>query len=135
MCIRDRDYPGTFKAGIDLYGVTNQFTLAADTHKFEAFYLDKLLGSLPEAGTLYRERSPIFYVDKIHDPVAVFQGEEDKVVPPAQSKELVDSLQHRGVPYLYHLYPGEGHGFRKEETIVHMYSEIIKFLKDYVIYA
>lgn len=130
-----QDYPGTFKAGIDLYGVTNQFTLAADTHKFEAFYLDKLLGSLPEAGTLYRERSPIFYVDKIHDPVAVFQGEEDKVVPPAQSKELVDSLQHRGVPYLYHLYPGEGHGFRKEETIVHMYSEIIKFLKDYVIYA
>lgn len=130
-----QDYPGTFKTGIDLYGVTNHFTLAADTHKFEAHYSDTLLGSLPEAAAIYRERSPIFFVDRIQDPIAVFQGEEDKVVPPAQSQELMESLQQRGVPYVYHLYPREGHGFRKEETIAHMYSEIIRFLKQHVIYA
>ncbi|MEA3441658.1 MAG: S9 family peptidase [Chloroflexota bacterium] len=130
-----QDHPGFFKAGINLFGVTNQFTLAADTHKFEAHYADTLLGPLPEAAALFRERSPIFYVDKIQDPIAVFQGEDDVVVPRAQSDELVESLRRRGIPHIYHLYPGEGHGFRKEETIAHMYTEIDKFLREYVIYT
>ena len=130
-----QDYPGFFKAGINLFGVTNQFTLAADTHKFEAHYSDTLLGPLPDAAALFRERSPIFYVDKIQDPVAVFQGEDDVVVPRAQSDELVESLRRRGIPHVYHLYPGEGHGFRKEETIEHLFTEIDKFLRQYVIFA
>ena len=129
------DYPGFFKAGINLFGVTNQFTLAADTHKFEKHYTDTLLGPLPQAAELYHERSPIFFADKIQDPIAVFQGEDDVVVPRAQSDELVESLRRRGVPHIYHLYAGEGHGFRKEETIQHMYTEIDKFLKQYVIYT
>jgi len=128
------DHPGFFKAGINLFGVTNQFTLAADTHKFEQHYTDTLLGPLPEASSLYRERSPIFFADKIQDPIAVFQGEDDVVVPHAQSDELVESLRRRGIPHIYHLYAGEGHGFRKEKTIEHMYTEIEKFLRQYVIY-
>ena len=32
------DFPGLFKAGVCLYAVSNQFTLAAETHKFEAHY-------------------------------------------------------------------------------------------------
>ena len=130
-----QDHPGFFKAGINLFGVTNQFTLAADTHKFEAHYSDTLLGPLPDAAALFRERSPIFFVDRITDPIAVFQGEEDVVVPRAQSDELVESLRRRGVPHVYHLYPGEGHGFRKEETLEHMYTEIVKFLNQYVIFS
>jgi dipeptidyl aminopeptidase/acylaminoacyl peptidase len=129
------DYPGFFKAGICLYGVSNQFTLAAETHKFEARYSDTLLGPLPQAAEIYRKRSPVFFVDKIHDPLIIFQGEEDVVVPRAQSDEVVDSLKQRGIPHEYHLYAGEGHGFRKTETIEHMYKAIEKFLKQYVIYA
>ena len=129
------DYPGFFKAGICLYGVSNQFTLAAETHKFEAHYSDTLLGSLPEAAAIYRERSPIFFVDRIQDAVAIFHGENDVVVPRAQSDEVVASLKTRGVPHIYHLYPGEGHGFRKSETIEHLYRTIEKFLNQYVIFA
>ncbi|MEA2007787.1 MAG: prolyl oligopeptidase family serine peptidase, partial [Chloroflexota bacterium] len=54
------DHSGVFKAGISMYGVANQFTLVADTHKFEERYSDSLLGSLPEAADIYRERSPVF---------------------------------------------------------------------------
>jgi len=42
------DYPHFFKAGVCLYGVSNHFTLAQETHKFEARYLDSLLGPLPD---------------------------------------------------------------------------------------
>jgi dipeptidyl aminopeptidase/acylaminoacyl peptidase len=130
-----QDFPGFFKAGLCLYGVSNQFTLVADTHKFEARYSDTLLGPLPQAADLYRERSPEFYCDLIQDPIAIFQGEIDVVVPRSQSDRVADSLQRRGIPHEYHLYPGEGHGFRKTETIQAFYQALDKFLKQHVIFA
>jgi len=129
------DYPGVFKAGVCLYGVANQFTLAMDTHKFEARYLDSLLGPLPQAAAVYRERSPLFFAGKIRDPIIVFQGEDDKVVPPAQSEAIVAALRQNGVPHEYHLYPGEGHGFRKPETLEHFYNAVERFLEVHVLYS
>lgn len=129
------DHPAFFKAGVCLYGVANQFTLVAETHKFEARYSDKLLGPLPQAAQVYRDRSPVFHADRIQDAVILFQGEEDQVVPRSQSDEIVASLERRGVPHEYHLYPGEGHGFRKVETLEHFYQTAEKFLRQHVIYA
>lgn len=129
------DHPRVFKAGICLYGVANQFTLVTDTHKFEERYSDGLLGSLPEAADNYRKQSPVFFADQIRDAVIVFQGEEDKVVPQNQSEEIVAALRRNGVPHEYHLYPGEGHGFRKIETLEHFYKTVEKFLIQNVIFA
>ena len=129
------DYPGYFKAGVCSYGVANHFSLAADTHKFEERYLDSLLGALPEASEIYRERSPIYFADKIQDAIIIFQGKDDKVVPEDQSTQIVNALQRNGVTHEYHLYPGEGHGFRKTETIVSYYSSLEKFLKTNVIFS
>ncbi|WBL36686.1 prolyl oligopeptidase family serine peptidase [Tepidiforma flava] len=128
-------HPGVYKAAICMFGVANQFTLASDTHKFEARYLDSLLGPLPEAAAVYRERSPIFHADRIRDPIAVFQGEIDRVVPREQSDSIVASLRARGVPHEYHVYPGEGHGWRKSETIDHFYKAVEAFLRTHVLYA
>jgi dipeptidyl aminopeptidase/acylaminoacyl peptidase len=127
--------PGLFKAAVCLYGVSNLFTLAADTHKFEERYLDSLIGPLPEASARYRERSPIFFADRIADPVAIFQGEIDRVVPKAQSDEVVATLQARGVPHVYHVYEGEGHGWRKSGTIEDFYHRVQAFLRQYVLFA
>jgi dipeptidyl aminopeptidase/acylaminoacyl peptidase len=128
-------FPGLFKAGLCSYGVSNLFTLAMDTHKFEERYTDSLVGMLPEAADKYREWSPIFHAEKIKDPVAIFQGEDDKVVPPNQSEAIVEALKANGIPYEYHLYPGEGHGFRKSETLRDYYAAIERFLLQYVIYG
>lgn len=129
------DYPGFYRAGVCLYGVSNQFTLVQDTHKFEAAYSFSLLGYLPEAAEVYRRRSPIFHADKIRDALIVFQGEEDNVVPRVQSDEIVAALQRRGVPHEYHLYAGEGHGFRKPETIDAYLNATLRFLTQQVIYG
>jgi dipeptidyl aminopeptidase/acylaminoacyl peptidase len=127
--------PGVFCAGLCLYGVTNMFTLAADTHKFEAHYLDSLLGPLPDASDIYRERSPLFHADLIRDPVAIFQGEDDRVVPRSQSDAIVAALRRSGVPHEYHVYPNEGHGWRRPETIEQFYTAVDAFLKQYVLFA
>jgi dipeptidyl aminopeptidase/acylaminoacyl peptidase len=129
------DAPGFFKAAVISYGVANQFTLAMETHKFEERYSDWLLGALPEANSLYRERSPIFYADKIQDAVIVFQGADDVVVPKNQSDMMVAALKRRGIPHEYIVYEGEGHGFRKPETKVDFYNKVMRFLKLHVLFA
>lgn len=128
-------HPGFFRAGLCLFGISNLFTLAADTHKFEARYLDSLVGPLPEAAAVYRERSPLFHADRIRDPVAVFQGTDDKVVPKEQADAIVAALRSRGVPHEYHVYEGEGHGWRKPETIAAFWQAVDAFLRRYVIFA
>lgn len=127
--------PGFFRAGISRYGVSNLFTLADTTWKFEARYNDWLLGPLPDAAAVWRERSPLFQADRIKDPLLIFHGDADEVVPKAQSDDLVAVLRRRGVPHEYHVFAGEGHGWRKPETIEAYYNAIIAFLKQYVVYA
>ncbi len=129
------DHPGYFRAGICLYGVANQFSLAMETHKFEARYLDMLLGPLPAAAEIYRQRSPEFQADKIVDPIAIFQGDVDQVVPRNQSDAIVASLKARNVPHEYHVYEGEGHGWRRPDTIEAFYNSVLRFLQQYVIFA
>jgi len=129
------DFPGFYRAGVCSYGVSNQFGLLMDTHKFEERYTFWLLGELPEAAELYRRRSPVFHADRIVDPIIVFQGTEDVVVPQDQSEGIVASLKRRGVPHEYHLFDGEGHGWRKPETIESYYRAIDRFLLQHVIYA
>ncbi len=128
--------PGFYKAGVCLYGISNQFTLVSEADfKFEERYSETLLGPLPEAAPLYRERSPLFHADKIVDPVIVFQGEDDNVVPKSQSDSIVAALRARGVPHEYHVYAGEGHGFRKPDTIDAYLKATLKFLERYVVYS
>ncbi len=127
--------PDLFRAGVCRYGIANLFTLAADTHKFEAHYLDTLIGPLPEMATRYRERSPIFHATRIKTPLAIFQGADDTVVPPAQSEAIVEALRRQGVPHVYHLYQGEGHGWRRAETIAAYYGALEAFLREHVIFG
>ncbi|RIK84422.1 MAG: hypothetical protein DCC68_01715 [Planctomycetota bacterium] len=129
------DHPDAFAAGISLYGVSDQFHLAAETHKFESRYTDSLIGPLPEAAELYRQRSPAYHATKIRRPLAVFQGAIDTVVPQAQSDTIVEALKQTGTPHVYHIYEGEGHGWRKRETIEHFYNGVDAFLRKYVIFA
>lgn len=127
-------YPGVFAAGIDKYGVSDLFALAQETHKFELHYTDLLVGRLPEDAQKYRDWSPLYHADKIQDPVAVFQGEEDVVVPPNQSEMIVKALQANGIPHIYVTYPGEGHGFRKAENIEDHLLKIERFIQKQVLF-
>ncbi|UOY01597.1 alpha/beta hydrolase family protein [Blastococcus sp. PRF04-17] len=109
--------PGVFSAGASHYGVADLGALAAETHKFESRYLDGLVAPWPDGADVYAQRSPINHVDALDTPLAVFQGEEDAVVPPDQAEAIVAALRAKGVPHAYLLFPGEQHGFRRAENI------------------
>lgn len=107
----------TFKAGASLYGIGDLSLLAADTHKFEARYLDQLVGPYPEEKAIYDARSPLHHVDQLHCPVIFLQGLEDKVVPPNQAQAMVTALASKNIPTAYITFAEEGHGFRQAENI------------------
>jgi dipeptidyl aminopeptidase/acylaminoacyl peptidase len=123
-----------FLAGASYYGVSDLEALAQDTHKFESRYLDSLVGPYPERRDLYRERSPIHFTDRLACPVILFQGLEDKVVPPNQAELMVEALRRKGLPVAYVPFEGEQHGFRRAENIkraldgeLYFYSRVFGF--------
>jgi dipeptidyl aminopeptidase/acylaminoacyl peptidase len=108
-----------FAAGATYFGIADleQFG-GGETHKFELQYEHTLVGPYPEAAELYRARSPIHFVEQISTPMLVLQGADDEIVPPTQAELIVGALRERGIPHAYLLFEGEGHGFRKAESIV-----------------
>lgn len=124
----------TFKAGASHFGLADLVPFVNDTHKFESRYLDGLIGPYPERADLYRERSAINSTDQLSCPIILFQGLDDKVVPPNQAELMVEAMREKGLPYAYVAYEGEGHGFRKAENIkrtldgeLYFYSRIFGF--------
>jgi dipeptidyl aminopeptidase/acylaminoacyl peptidase len=111
-------HPGVFKAGASYYGISDIEVLAHDTHKFESRYLDTLVGPYPAARDVYYARSPIHFVDRLDCSLILFQGLEDKVVPPSQSEMMAAAVRAKGLPVAYLAFEGEQHGFRKATTIV-----------------
>lgn len=125
-------YPGVFKCGICAYGVSNLLSIVDETFKYEAHYYDSLIGPLPEARQKYIDWSPVNHADQIRDPLAIFQGAADEVVPLSQAEQIVQTLTASGTPFHYHVFEGEGHGWRKSETQAAYYAEMEQFLQKYV---
>ena len=111
-------HPAVFTAGASYYGISDIEVLGRDSHKFESRYSDSLIGPYPATQEVYRARSPIHFVDRLSCPLILFQGLDDKVVPPNQSEMMADAVRARGLPIAYLTFEGEQHGFRKAETIV-----------------
>jgi len=110
--------PEVFKAGASYYGISDLEVLDLDTHKFESRYSHSLVGPYPDAKAVYRARSPIHAVDHLACPLILFQGLEDKVVPPNQSQMMADAVRAKGLPVAYLAFEGEQHGFRRAQTII-----------------
>ncbi len=126
-------HPDLCAAGIDLYGVADLFDLNETTHRFEAHYLHSIVGPLPAAANVYRERSPIHVADRITSPLLILQGDADEVVPPAQSRAIADRLRALGRTVETHFYEGEGHGWLRPETMIDELNRIESFLRRHVL--
>lgn len=123
-----------FTGGSSYYGVSDLEALVRDTHKFESRYLDRLIGPFPAQKNLYDQRSPIYFTDKLSCPLILFQGLEDKVVPPNQAEKMFDAVKAKGIPVAYVAFEGEQHGFRKPGNVkrvldneLYFYSKVFGF--------
>ena len=123
-----------FRAGASHFGISDLEVFHSDTHKFESMYDQNLIGRWPEERQVYRERSAIHAIDKIRAPIILFQGLEDKIVPPNQAELIVAAMRKKGLPVAYIAFEGEQHGFRIAKNIkralegeLYFYSKIFGF--------
>ena len=117
-----------FAAGINYFGIADLEALAADTHKFESRYMDRLIAPLPAGRDVYRARSPIHHLESFDAALITFQGSEDKAVPPEQSRRITAAVRARGRPVAYIEFAGEQHGFRKADNIARALEAELCFL-------
>jgi len=130
LCARHGDL---VRAGVSLYGVTDLHALAESTHRFESRYLDRIVGEQGRFADRYRERSPVAHATEIRVPVLVLQGDADTVVPPEQARLVVDAIRGAGGTVEHHVYEGEGHGFRRPETVADALNRTEAFLRRWVL--
>ena len=116
-----------FNAGTSYFGISDLSALARDTHKFEARYMDQLIGPYPAAKDVYDARSAINHVDRITVPLLLLQGLDDQVVPPNQSQVIFEALKTKGISTGYIPFKGEGHGFRKPENNIRALESELAF--------
>jgi dipeptidyl aminopeptidase/acylaminoacyl peptidase len=123
-----------FKAGASYYGISDLETFVKETHKFESRYLEYLVGPYPEKKDLYYQRSAINFLDQLDVPIILFQGLDDKIVPPNQAELIFEALKNRGRPVAYLAFEGEQHGFKQAKNIkrsleaeLFFYSQIFGF--------
>ena len=127
--------PDLYAAGVDYVGVSNLFTFMNTIPPYWKPMLDMLyemVGNPETDSLLMAEVSPVFHVDKIQAPLFVAQGANDPRVNIAESDQIVDALEARGIAVEYMVKDNEGHGFRNEENRFDFYRAMISFLNKHL---
>ncbi|MEU1014488.1 LpqB family beta-propeller domain-containing protein [Streptomyces sp. NPDC005898] len=108
-----------YACGTISYPVLDLMAFASgETHDLESRYLESLVGPLDEEPARYTERSPLEHTDRVTAPFLLLQGRDDVICPPAQSERFLAKMAGRGIPHAYLAFEGEGHGFRRADTMV-----------------
>jgi acetyl esterase/lipase len=118
-----------FRVGASRYGVADLAALAQESNRFEAGYLETLVGPWPVARATYDARSPLQHADRIRCPVIFFQGLDDPVVQPAQTERMAAALLAQGIPVEVHRFAGEGHGFRSSAVQIRVLEATEAFFR------
>ena len=104
-------YERVFAVAIAHYGVSEPMLQGDTTHKLEHHYVGRLLGSEPP-------RSPLAHVGDVEAGLLLTHGSDDVVVPPEQTRLLAEAARAAGIRVRHLELPGEGHGYRRAESVV-----------------
>jgi dipeptidyl aminopeptidase/acylaminoacyl peptidase len=127
--------PDAFKAGVDLFGISNWVRTLTSIPPWWASFREALYAEMGDPTTdsaRLRRISPLFNADKITAPLMVLQGANDPRVLKVESDEIVAAVKRRGVPVEYVLFEDEGHGFVKKENEIEGYGRVLAFLDRYL---
>jgi dipeptidyl aminopeptidase/acylaminoacyl peptidase len=110
--------PDTFACGVDIVGPSNLFTLLETIppywESFKQQFYRRMGDPTTDSGrALLKERSPLYFADKIKRPLLIGQGANDPRVNVRESDQIVDSMKAKNIPVTYVVFPDEGHGFAR----------------------
>ncbi|MCS7106626.1 MAG: S9 family peptidase [Acidilobaceae archaeon] len=116
--------PAEWDGGIAIVGFYNWYT----EYEKEADYL-KAYDDMKMDPSLFRDRSPIFHLEKLSAPILFLHGANDPRCPVEEVKQMAQELDKMGKRYELKIYEDEGHGIRRDENRIDMYRRILSFLR------
>lgn len=123
--------PDLYACGVDYVGVSNLFTLLETLPPYWELGRQMMYEQIGDPDTekeLLKAASPVFHADRIKAPLFVAQGANDPRVKKAESDQIVEALNKRGVAVEYMVKDNEGHGFLNEENRFDFYRAMERFL-------
>lgn len=126
------EYPTTFAAGANLFGVVNFKTFFEKTEPWMAAISKVEYGDPDKEADMLARLSPINKVDKVVAPTIVLHGANDTNVPVIEAEQVVNSLKQRNIPVEYILFPDEGHGWRKIPNRIRSNVAVVKWFEKYL---
>jgi dipeptidyl aminopeptidase/acylaminoacyl peptidase len=123
--------PDEFKAGVDIFGVSNWIRTLENTPPYWEAFRNALFAEIGHPETdkdRLREISPLFHADKITRPLIVLQGANDPRVIKPESDEIVAAIKKKNGVVEYVVFDDEGHGFTKKANEIRAYKSILDFL-------
>ena len=127
--------PDLYCCAVDIVGISNLSTLIKSIPPYWSSMLETFYNRVGNPDTekeLLDSVSPLFHVDNIKIPILIAQGANDPRVKQAESDQIVEALEKKGLYYEYLLFPDEGHGFVKPENRLKFYKAAEKFLARYL---
>jgi dipeptidyl aminopeptidase/acylaminoacyl peptidase len=126
------EYPDSFAAGVDLFGIVNFMTFFQHTQPWMAAISKVEYGDPDTQKEMLDKLSPIYKLDRIKAATMVQHGANDTNVPVIEAEQIVKTLKDRGVPVEYILFPDEGHGWRKVPNRIKSTVEMVRFFSEHL---
>jgi dipeptidyl aminopeptidase/acylaminoacyl peptidase len=122
--------PEMWAAGVSVVGFFDWETELANERGFLQAYDLKKMGDPKNNRELYRDRSPIHFLEHIRAPLLLTASSRDVRCPPTESRAVVEKLERMGKDFEYHEYGDEGHWPRKTKNLRDLYERSVRFLDD-----
>ncbi|HLJ95831.1 MAG TPA: S9 family peptidase [Gemmataceae bacterium] len=119
--------PDIWAAGVELYGMPDLVMDYLLTKSRFGDWYETEMGNPKTHAALFRERSPLPYLDDIKAPLLIFQGTNDTNVPKSEADLLVAVLKELKKEYEYIVYDNEGHGFTRRQNLLDFYRRSSEF--------
>ena len=123
--------PDLYACGVDIVGPSNIKTLLDSIPPYWGPLRNGMLlkiGDVDNDEEFNKKISPLFHVDKIKAPLLIGQGANDPRVKQAEADQIAFSMQEKGIPVEYVLYPDEGHGFARPDNRIDFNGRAEQFL-------
>src|SRR5579859_306333 len=127
--------PDVWAAGVPIVPFVNWFTEIANEDPVLQQSDKATMGDPEKNPDLFRDRSPIFFVDEIKASLLLLAGKHDPRCPAEETIQVVDAVKKRGGTVDYKIYDNEGHGFARVENQIDAYKRVADFLLAHVVPA
>jgi len=97
---------------------------------YDNIYTERFLRRPVENKSGYEDNSPTNFVKNIKGKFLLIHGDADDNVHVQNSMELAAALVNNNIPFDFMIYPNKNHGIYGGYTRLHIYSKILKFVKD-----